>query len=70
MASSDQEIVPIPQPAGWPILGNVSDIDPEFPLGSLMHLADTYGPIYRLTTVGKNRIVISSVALMNEVCDE
>ena len=27
----------------WPIVGNVTDVDAEFPLGSLMHLADLYG---------------------------
>ena len=33
----------IPAPPGWPIVGNVTDIDAEFPLGSLVHLADLYG---------------------------
>jgi cytochrome P450/NADPH-cytochrome P450 reductase len=35
-------IVPIPEPPGLPILG-FTDIDMEFPLGSLVNLADKYG---------------------------
>lgn len=35
--------VPIPCPPGVPILGNVGDIDSNFPLGSLKNMADTYG---------------------------
>jgi cytochrome P450/NADPH-cytochrome P450 reductase len=34
---------PIPGPAGWPFLGNVTDIDPEVPIKSLMDIADKYG---------------------------
>ncbi|EON61408.1 bifunctional P-450:NADPH-P450 reductase [Coniosporium apollinis CBS 100218] len=64
------DTVPIPCPPGLPFLGNVADIDPEFPLGSLNHLSDIYGPIYRMTITGKSRVVIGSQALMNEVSDE
>lgn len=76
----------IPSPPGWPVVGNVTDIDAEFPLGSLVHLADLYGtfprfltisstkiligPIYRLTTAGISRTFIGSQELMNEICDE
>lgn len=35
--------VPIPGPPGLPLIGNVGDIDPAFPLGSLKNMADTYG---------------------------
>lgn len=35
--------VPIPQPPGLPLLGNINDINPEFPLGSMMNMADKYG---------------------------
>ncbi|KIW76336.1 hypothetical protein Z517_11082 [Fonsecaea pedrosoi CBS 271.37] len=61
---------PIPAPPGLPILGNVLDIDPNHANQSLLHLADTYGPIFKLTTLGTERYVISSVELLNEVCDE
>ncbi|GAB7348487.1 hypothetical protein MBLNU459_g6894t1 [Dothideomycetes sp. NU459] len=60
----------IPHPAGLPIIGNLRDIDPELPMQSLSQLAERFGPIYSLTTFGQRRIIISSVALMNEICDE
>lgn len=34
---------PIPQPPGLPLLGNINDINPEFPLGSMINMADKYG---------------------------
>lgn len=33
----------IPTPSGYPILGNVLDIDPEHPHDSLARMASTYG---------------------------
>jgi cytochrome P450 / NADPH-cytochrome P450 reductase len=33
----------IPQPSGLPILGNLLDIDMEFPLKSLFDLAEKHG---------------------------
>ena len=46
---------PIPGPAGWPLLGNVSDIDPEVPIKSLMDIADKYGN-YLATLNGSNKL--------------
>lgn len=37
------ETVDIPEPRGLPFLGNITSIDNEFPLGSLVSLADQYG---------------------------
>jgi hypothetical protein len=34
------ELVPIPEPPGLPILGNVTSLNPEYPLGSMMELAE------------------------------
>jgi cytochrome P450/NADPH-cytochrome P450 reductase len=34
---------PIPGPAGWPFLGNLTDVDPEIPIKSISDLADQYG---------------------------
>ncbi|KIW27725.1 uncharacterized protein PV07_07435 [Cladophialophora immunda] len=61
---------PIPSPPGIPILGNVLDIDPNNANQSLRHLADKYGPIFKLTMFGSERYIISSVELLNEICDE
>ncbi|KAK5114823.1 hypothetical protein LTR62_001980 [Meristemomyces frigidus] len=65
-----RDSVPIPQPTGWPVVGNLSEIDPELPLRSLRNLAKTYGEIYSLTIFGKQRVVISSQRLLAELCDE
>ncbi|KAJ5623213.1 Oxidoreductase FAD/NAD(P)-binding [Penicillium lividum] len=62
--------VPIPGPKGVPLLGNIYDIDAELPIKSIDLMADTYGPIYRLTTFGSPRVFISSHELVDEVCDE
>ncbi|WYZ44923.1 hypothetical protein EsH8_VIII_000239 [Colletotrichum jinshuiense] len=64
------ETVPIPEPSGLPFLGNISQIDPEFPLGSMVSLADQYGEIYRLRFPGRSIVFVSTRALVNETCDE
>ena len=40
--SKDVDAV-IPEPKGLPLLGNIFEIDSEFPLGSFKALADQYG---------------------------
>ncbi|KAJ5566005.1 hypothetical protein N7535_007643 [Penicillium sp. DV-2018c] len=67
---SSTKHVPIPGPKGVPFLGNVYDVEPEVPVNSFELLADTYGPIYRLTTFGKARVFVNSHELVDEVCDE
>lgn len=37
------ETVPIPEPAGLPLLGNIGAIDPEFPLGDMVSMAEEHG---------------------------
>ncbi|KAL1963471.1 hypothetical protein VTN77DRAFT_8372 [Rasamsonia byssochlamydoides] len=64
------QYTPIPKPPGVPLLGNLYDVDPELPLQSLELLADNYGPIYRLVTLGKSRVLISSHELADEAFDE
>ncbi|CAI7589423.1 hypothetical protein PCG10_001646 [Penicillium crustosum] len=68
MASTKQ--VPIPGPKGVPFLGNIYDIEPEVPVNSFERMAESYGPIFRLTTFGRPRVFISSHELVDEVCDE
>ncbi|OJD38577.1 cytochrome p450 [Diplodia corticola] len=67
---ADSEEVPIPQVPGLPIIGNMNDFDVAYPLGSIIHMAETYGSIFRYVLAGQPRIVVSSQALVNEVCDE
>ncbi|KAI5463064.1 cytochrome P450 [Mariannaea sp. PMI_226] len=63
------ELVPIPEPRGLPLLGNIAEISAK-PIHDFMRLADTYGPIYRLRLGGKPLIIASSNALVNELCNE
>ncbi|KAF4306958.1 Cytochrome P450 [Botryosphaeria dothidea] len=67
---ADSSEVPIPQPPGVPFFGNAGDFDAAYPLGTLIHMAETYGHIYRYVLAGQPRVVVSSQALVNEVCDE
>ncbi|RYX82717.1 cytochrome P450 [bacterium] len=61
-------VIPGPKPA--PIIGNIQDIDTHAVVQSLMGLADTYGPIFRLELPGREMLVVSSQQLVNELCDE
>jgi hypothetical protein len=62
---------PIPGPPGMPILGNLADLDREVPQTTFVRLAETYGPIFSLQLGGgPKRVFVSSVALLEEMCDE
>ncbi len=62
---------PIPQPPGYPVLGNLFDVrGAETPIQALMKLARQYGPIFQLR-VGPNRLnIVSGFDLVDELCDE
>ena len=40
---SEDTTVPIPQPDGLPIVGNIANVDKDFPLGSMVSLSDQFG---------------------------
>jgi cytochrome P450/NADPH-cytochrome P450 reductase len=62
---------PIPGPKTLPFVGNLLDLmDDEAPLRALEHLAEMYGPVYKLSRQGNKVIVVSSVEVMEEICDE
>ncbi|HEY6882012.1 MAG TPA: cytochrome P450, partial [Polyangiales bacterium] len=62
---------PIPQPPKAPVLGNLTQLDGDAPVQSLMQLSKRFGPIYQMEILRRNRmIVLSSQELVNEVCDE
>ena len=44
---------PIPQPPAIPFLGNVHQMDTEFPVRGLAALAKTYGEIYKVNILGR-----------------
>jgi cytochrome P450/NADPH-cytochrome P450 reductase len=69
---TDQGIYePIPQPPGYPVLGNLFDIrGAETPIQAMMKLARQYGPIFQLR-VGTNQIiVVSGFDLVDELSDD
>ncbi|KAG6115628.1 hypothetical protein E4U14_000756 [Claviceps sp. LM454 group G7] len=63
------EVVPIPQPAGLPLVGNLGEFKTT-PIRDLCRLADTYGEIFRLNLGSRDVVFVSSQRLVNEVCDE
>ncbi|KAH6999258.1 cytochrome P450 [Ilyonectria sp. MPI-CAGE-AT-0026] len=64
------ETMPIPEPKGLPILGNVQELELETPLRSMLALADRFGEIFRLRLPGKSLVFVTTQALCNEVCNE
>ncbi|HEY4441569.1 MAG TPA: cytochrome P450, partial [Candidatus Elarobacter sp.] len=70
MSEVADRTVPIPSPPRKPVLGNVTDLDTQGPVQSLIALAREYGPIYRLDMMGKPFTVVSSAALAAELFDE
>ncbi|KAF2650408.1 fatty acid hydroxylase [Lophiostoma macrostomum CBS 122681] len=59
----------IPKPPGWPIIGNALEVSNQ---GYVKRLAAQYGSIFKVSlgTGTPDRIIISSVELLNEICDE
>jgi len=61
----------IPSPRGLPFIGNLLDVvTDDVPTRALERLADEYGPIYKLTIRGVERIVVANYSLFHELCDE
>lgn len=60
----------VPQPPLRPIVGNIGELESDAPIQSMMRLARTYGPIYKLTILGKDMYVVSSQELVDELSDE
>lgn len=60
----------IPQPRPLPLLGNIRDIDPRAPVGSMVELARAYGPIFRLEFPTQTITVLGSHELVADACDE
>lgn len=63
------ELVPVPQPRGLPLIGNLGEFTTS-PMADLNRLADIYGPIYRVQLGSGSPIFVSSNALVSEICDE
>ena len=62
---------PIPQPPGYPVLGNLFDVrGAETPIEALMKLARQYGPIFQLRVGPNSLVVVSGFDLVDEICDD
>lgn len=61
---------PIPQPPGYPILGNVTNIDPKNSIRSINQISEKYGEIFKLSILGSERYFLCSERLVREACDE
>ncbi|KAI1211604.1 cytochrome P450 [Annulohypoxylon truncatum] len=59
---------PIPGPPGWPLIGNLLDIELENTPQSFTVLAKEWGQIYKLYLGGTVRIFINSHELVDDVC--
>ncbi|KAK4118316.1 putative bifunctional P-450:NADPH-P450 reductase [Parathielavia appendiculata] len=71
MAVADStDTKPIPAPPGWPLVGNAFDFDTELPLRTFQNFAEQYGEIYRMHLPSGSPMVVSSHALVHELCDE
>ncbi|PTB40939.1 hypothetical protein M441DRAFT_58401 [Trichoderma asperellum CBS 433.97] len=63
------ETVPIPEPPGLPLIGNLGEFTSS-PLNDLMRLADKYGEIFRVRFGSRPMVYVTSNELVNEVCNE
>jgi cytochrome P450/NADPH-cytochrome P450 reductase len=61
---------PIPQPPGYPLVGNLYDIDSDAPIPSFVALLQRYGEIVALDIVRKHVILAGSQKLVHELCDQ
>ncbi|KAK4222029.1 putative bifunctional cytochrome P450 E-class, group I:NADPH-P450 reductase [Podospora fimiseda] len=62
--------VPIPGPSAWPLFGNVLDFNRDNPTMTMEEWAQKYGEIYRIMLPWGPLYVVSSQAMVNELCDE
>ncbi|PNY23978.1 Bifunctional P450/NADPH-P450 reductase [Tolypocladium capitatum] len=63
------EVVPIPEPPGLPLLGNLAEFTTS-PFKDILRLADTYGSIFRLHLGTRPVVFVSTNELVNDLCDE
>lgn len=63
-------VADIPSPKGLPFLGNILDLQDEVPVKAMERLADIYGPIFKVNTLGRETIIVSGFDVFDELCDE
>ena len=60
----------IPGPAGWPLIGNLLDVQGDVPVQMIEQLTDIHGPIIKLSLGGFERIFVGGFDIFDELCDE
>ncbi|USW48179.1 Putative Flavoprotein-like superfamily [Septoria linicola] len=70
MSLDRRDTIAIPQPRGYPIIGNVLEVTGDVPINRIIQLGKQYGEIFRLTILGRRLVLVSSQALADELCDE
>lgn len=60
----------LPGPHGYPILGNLLDLDFHNPIEGLISLAREYGPIFKVRAPGQTRAFVSGADIVEELCDD
>jgi len=65
------QLVPIPQPQGVPVLGNLPSLVGGTPVQSLMRLArEQPEGIFEIHAPGRNLVVVFGPSLVDEICDD
>lgn len=60
----------IPGPPGWPLIGNLLDVQGDVPIQAIENVADIYGPIIKLSLGGNDRLFVGGFDIFDELCDE
>ncbi|AMM24364.1 bifunctional cytochrome P450/NADPH--P450 reductase [Variovorax sp. PAMC 28711] len=68
--AGNNALYPIPHPSKKPFVGNLLSIDSESPVMDMWRIAQELGGIYWLDMPGMPVIVVSSPALVDELCEE
>ena len=68
--AGNNALYPIPHPAKKPFVGNLLSIDSASPVMDMWRIAQELGGIYWLDMPGMPVIVVSSPALVDELCEE
>ncbi|OTA95886.1 hypothetical protein M434DRAFT_168609 [Hypoxylon sp. CO27-5] len=62
--------LPIPQPPGVPLLGNIFDVNPNNTWESLKELSEKYGEIFQIKVLSQTVVFVAGAAIAEEICDE
>lgn len=67
---SEFKLEAIPEAPGYPIVGNLFDLDKNNVIGSIRDLMKDRGPILQVRVMDKQFIFVGSQELVHESCDQ